>query len=344
MSSSNNLLVKKLSPTISVCFNWYLSPFWFKLIIPFSAKLIFVFVIFTGLVVCSGAPCPTWPCPSYPTVHVLPFSSIINPVWYDMFLVHAIANTFLSVCVWYSVVLFVVLSVKFCAWSAAPATYIPFSPVVTINSLPALAMCFIPDNEYPVLLFFIYVGDVIVVAPPVPNCPSEFSPTPYAYPSFCNINVLYSPHAISFTSDNPCISRGVDVFSLLLYTNPNCESEFRPAAHTVPSAVNTAVCKFPAAICITFVTFIIWDGVKSSLLTVVPSPYSPQSFLPHDHTVPSFFNTCIVFEPADICITSVKFGTCLNSDEFVVVPSPSCPYVLSPEIHTVPSFFNIAVK
>jgi hypothetical protein len=51
-----------------------------------------------------------------------------------------------------------------------------------------------------------------------------------------------------------------------------------------------------------------------------------------------------VFEPADICITSVKFGTCLNSDEFVVVPSPSCPYVLSPEIHTVPSFFNIAVK
>ena len=67
-------------------------------------------------------------------------------------------------------------------------------------------------------------------------------------------------------------------------------------------------------------------------------------FLPHDHTVPSFFNACIVSEPADICITSVRFGTCLNSVESVVVPSPNCPYVLFPDIHTVPSFFNIAVK
>ena len=273
--SSSNLFVRKLKPTVSVCFNWYVSPFWFNVIIPFSARLIFDFVIFIGFVVCSGTPCPIWPCPSYPTVQVLPFESIIAPVWYVMSLVHAIVKIFLSVCVWYSVVLVVVFSVKFCAYLAIPATYIPFSPVVTINNLPALTMCFIPDNEYPVLLFFIYVGDVIVVAPPVPNCPSEFSPTPYAYPSFCNINVLYSPHAISFTSDNPCISRGVDVFSLLLYTNPNCESEFRPAAHTVPSAVSTAVCIFPDAICITFDTFTIWDGVKSSLLTAVPSPYCP---------------------------------------------------------------------
>ena len=275
MFSSNSLFVNRLSPVLSVCFILYVSPFWFNVIIPFSARLIFDFVIFIGFVVCSGAPCPIWPCPSYPTVQVLPFESIIAPVWYVMSLVHAIVKIFLSVCVWYSVVLVVVFSVKFCAYLAIPATYIPFSPVVTINNLPALTMCFIPDNEYPVLLFFIYVGDVIVVAPPVPNCPSEFSPTPYAYPSFCNINVLYAPHAISFTSDNPCISRGVVVFSLLLYTNPNCESEFRPAAHTVPSAVNTAVCIFPDAICITFDTFTIWDGVKSSLLTAVPSPYCP---------------------------------------------------------------------
>ncbi len=94
--------------------------------------------------------------------------------------------------------------------------------------------------------FFMYMLECYCCRSSCSNCPSGFSPTPYAYPSFCNINVLYSPCYFLYF-DNACISRGVDVFFFVVIHKSNCESEFRPAAHTVPSAVNTAVWEFAAA-------------------------------------------------------------------------------------------------
>ena len=125
-------------------------------------------------------------------------------------------------------------------------------------------------------------------------------------------------------------------------TSPNCPSEFLPAPHIVPSAANIAIWLSPDDICIIFSVLSILYGVIIADEDAVLFPNSPYSLSPHDHTVPSFFSTCIVLCPDEISITSVRFGTCLNSfDGFVSIPD--VPYPLYPVVHTVPSFFSIAV-
>ena len=64
---------------------------------------------------------------------------------------------------------------------------------------------------------------------------------------------------------------------------------------------------------------------------------------PHDHTVPSDFNACIVFDSDSIATTSVNPCTCMKLYFVLDVPSPVVPYSLYPDTHTVPSAFNTAV-
>ena len=117
---------------------------------------------------------------------------------------------------------------------------------------------------------------------------------------------------------------------------------FLPAPHIVPSAANIAIWLSPDDICIIFSVLSILYGVIIADEDAVLFPNSPYSLIPHDHTVPSFFSACIVLDPDDISITSVRFGTCLNSfDGFASIPD--VPYPLYPVVHTVPSFFSIAV-
>ena len=62
---------------------------------------------------------------------------------------------------------------------------------------------------------------------------------------------------------------------------------FSPVAHTVPSAFNTNVWSFPAAMSI--IAFIL-VFVGSVLLFVSPNPNWPLPLCPHVYTVPFPFN------------------------------------------------------
>ena len=87
----------------------------------------------------------------------------------------------------------------------------------------------------------------------------------------------------------------------------------------------------------------IFTGVPYADELVQFCPNCPYPLYPHDHTVPSDFNACIVFDSDAIATTSVKPFTCINVYFEVAVPSPVVPYPLYPETHTVPSAFNTAV-
>ncbi len=64
------------------------------------------------------------------------------------------------------------------------------------------------------------------------------------------------------------------------------------------SAFTAAVCPRPAAACTNPVP--ICTG--PSELTLVPSPSSPETFLPHAHTVPSVFTPQLWKPPALTCV------------------------------------------